>query len=259
MVATNGAALPLTQAGLMNACQQAGLGIAEIWALVHTETDFPYAGFLESRKPQILFERHIFSRLTKGIYDAKFPEVSNPIPGGYGAAGQHQHDRLTVALKLDEGAAIQAASWGIGQTLGENYSEVGYATPQDMLQDMILSEDAQLLAAIREILASNIDGALRSHDWANFARVYNGPAYAKNNYDTILATQYAAYSHGKTPDLFVRSAQIYLMYLGHNPDEIDGIFGPRTRSAMNEFQATTGLRQTDELDETTLNALIRAV
>lgn len=32
--------------------------------------------------------------------------------------------------------------------------------------------------------------ALQNKDWATFAKCYNGPLYAKNQYDTKLATAY---------------------------------------------------------------------
>ena len=60
---------------------------------------------------------------------------------------------------------------------------------------------------------------------------------------------------GAPPDLRVRSAQIYLMYLGFHPGAMDGSWGRLTRSAMNEFQAAKGMPITDELDDATFQAL----
>ena len=37
--------------------------------------------------------------------------------------------------------------------------------------------------------------ALQKQDWATFAKLYNGPAYKKNNYDSKLANAYARYQH----------------------------------------------------------------
>jgi hypothetical protein len=36
--------------------------------------------------------------------------------------------------------------------------------------------------------------ALQSHDWAAFAKGYNGPGYAKNAYDVKLAEAYERFS-----------------------------------------------------------------
>ncbi|MGI6222988.1 MAG: N-acetylmuramidase domain-containing protein [Prevotella sp.] len=35
--------------------------------------------------------------------------------------------------------------------------------------------------------------ALQSHDWASFARLYNGPGYKSNKYDTKVKLYYEAY------------------------------------------------------------------
>jgi hypothetical protein len=47
------------------------VGLAEIWAVFSVETSG--CGFLTDRRPKILFERHIFSHLTNGRYDAQNP------------------------------------------------------------------------------------------------------------------------------------------------------------------------------------------
>jgi len=36
--------------------------------------------------------------------------------------------------------------------------------------------------------------ALRKRNWAAFAKAYNGPGYAKNQYDTKLAASYATFA-----------------------------------------------------------------
>lgn len=243
MIGMNGKSSPLSEAGLSDVCARLGVDAAAIWSIVFTETDPPYAGFLKDRRPQILFERHIFSGLTNGRFDASHPDISNPVAGGYGEAGAFQHDRLAAAMRLDEGAALQSASWGISQVLGENYQMVGYATPQAFVADMLQSEDLQLLAGIKFIEKRGIAGALKARDWVAFAKVYNGPGFRENHYDTQLAANFARAS-AAPPDIRTRTAQMCLMYLSArqtfadaSPSTIDGIFGARTRAAMNVFQA----------------------
>jgi hypothetical protein len=158
-----GMSLPLTQAGLETACRMLGVRAAEVWAIVFTETDPPYCGFLKDGRPQILYERHIFHRLTKGAFSDTHPSISDPNQGNYGPSGAHQYQRLSEAMRLDETAALQSATWGIGQTLGTNYRRVGFASPQEMVKQMCYSEDEQLLAAVREISTSDIAGALAAH------------------------------------------------------------------------------------------------
>jgi hypothetical protein len=253
-----GAAIPLTAAGLANVCQQLGVKAPEVWTIVFTETDPPNGGFWSSGKPQILYEQHVFHRLTKGRFDASHPNISSKHAGNYGKSGEHQYERLAEAIGCDEPAALQSASWGMGQTLGENFKQVGFATPQDLVAQMMYSEDQQLLAMAREILNSHNDAALMTHDWKNFARVYNGSNYAKNHYDEHLRSWYAKFSAGSLPDVHVRAAQAYLMYLDYEPGVLDGMWGGRTRSALNDFQRQQGMPVSDILDDRSFDALVKA-
>src|SRR6266404_5494739 len=113
-----GKGLALSQLGIDNATRPIGVSPAELWTVLQVETSG--CGFLPDRRPVILFERHIFHRLTGGLFDDG--DISDPTPGGYGATGSHQLDRLAQAIALDRNAALQSASWGIGQIMGQNYA-----------------------------------------------------------------------------------------------------------------------------------------
>lgn len=147
-------------------------------------------GFLTSGEPVILFERHIFSRLTHGKYDKTHPSISNPKPGGYGAAGQNQHTRMQQAVELHRDAALKSASWGRFQIMGFNYGVAGHASLQSFINAMFSSEKAQLDAFVSFIRANDLDVPLRQRNWSAFARGYNGPAYAKHNYHGRLKAAY---------------------------------------------------------------------
>ncbi len=252
-----GAALPLDQDGLTAVTDKLGTGVAELWAVVTVETRG--CGYLPDRRPVILFERHIFSRETGRRYDAAYPDISNGRVGGYGAAGAHQYDRLQQALALDRTAALRSASWGIGQLMGFNAELAGFADVGAMVTAMVRSENEQLLGMAGEISGNQLDRALRAHDWAAFARGYNGPSYQMNSYDTRLAAAYGKYRSGPLPDLQVRAAQAYLTYLGFAPGPVDGMLGRMTRSAMNDFQQQQGLALTDVIGGDEVAALREAV
>ncbi len=248
-----GKGLPIDPDGVHQAVDILGSGAAELWAVIRVETSG--AGFLPDRRPKILFERHVFSAKSGHRFDATDPDISNPIPGGYGAGGAAQYDRLARALALDRRAALLSASWGIGQVMGYNAEIVGYPGVEDMVEDMRATEDAQIKAMARFITANRLDGALRAHDWPQFAAGYNGPNYRINSYDTRLAAALEFLKRGGLPDLSVRAAQVYLTYLGYDPHGVDGIMGRLTRSAMNDFQEKHGLATTDHVDDRTLAAL----
>ena len=175
---------PLSDEGMDQVNETLGVAEPEVWAVLTVETRG--FGFLENRRPQILFERHWFRRLTEGDFDAGNEDISNPKPGGY-VGGPGEYARLEKALGLDQEAALKSASWGIGQVMGFNHEVAGFATVQAMVTAMVKDEDAQLLAMAGFIKGNGLDGALRRQNWASFARKYNGRDFKKNEYDTRLA------------------------------------------------------------------------
>jgi N-acetylmuramidase/Putative peptidoglycan binding domain len=245
-----GAATPLSPDGFQQATEAIGTKAPELWALVAVETSG--CGFLADRRPEILYERHIFYRLTNG----RFPisDINSPDPGGY-AGGAAEYGRLTRAMALDQTAALESASWGIGQILGQNHQSAGFPDAATMVTAMCSGEDAQLLAVSKFLIANKLDRPLCNHDWSTFARGYNGPNYAKFSYDAKLSQNYQKYSVGPLPDLTVRAAQLLLLFLNYNPGGVDGLMGPRTESALKTFQSAQGIPVTGDADDATMAAL----
>src|SRR5437870_4720151 len=70
----------------------------------------------------------------------------------------------------------------------------GYPTLQAFINAQFISEDGQMDTFVRFIKANPaIHLALKNKDWAKFAKLYNGPDYLKNKYDTKLAEAYASF------------------------------------------------------------------
>lgn len=242
-----GNGLPLDQDGMDEVAEGLQVGMAELWSVLTVETRG--FGFLPDRRPLILFERHIFSRQTGGRFDDAHPDISNREPGGYGRGGAAQYDKLERAIQLDRHAALNSASWGLGQVMGFNAVSAGFADVEEMVAEMTASENAQLLGVANFIQSINADRALRRQDWTSFARLYNGAGFAINRYDIRLAAAFRKHNAGFLPDLIVRAAQAYLTYLGFEPGPIDGLVGRFTRSAWREFLEQNGLPLTAEIDE----------
>jgi hypothetical protein len=225
----------------------------ELWSVLSVETSGH--GFLSDRRPQILYERHFFHRLTGGQFDDG--DISDPQPGGY-LGGAREYERLARAIALDRGAALRSASWGLGQIMGDNFVAAGFADVEAMVAAMSDSEDAQLTAVGAFLKASRLDAPLQAHDWQAFARGYNGPSFQKNEYDKKLQQQFEKFSAGALPDLTVRAAQVYLTFLDLEPGSIDGIMGRKTRTALADFQNQQGLAAGGDLDAALLDTLMRA-
>ncbi len=248
-----GRAVPLTAEGVARFTAITQSDTASMWAVLSTETSG--CGFLPDQRPKILFERHIFHARTGGAYDRSHPGISQPTAGGYGAGGANQYTRLTAALALNQEAALQSTSWGIGQVLGESFRAAGFASVDAMADAMAESEDNQLAAMAAFIAASRLSLKLSRRDWTGFAVGYNGPDYAKNNYDGVLRQFYAHFVAGRLPDLTVRAVQIWLTYWQFDPKGIDGAMGADTKAAIVAFQAQHGLGPTGEIDGALLAAL----
>jgi len=247
----SGRGLPLSAAGLQNSCDALGVSPAHLWALLTVET--MGIGFLPDRRPQMLFERHVFRKLTRGRYDHAHPDISNARAGSYGG-GAAEYTRLELAVQLDASAALRSASWGLGQVMGLNFRAAGYGTVEQMVEAMTHDEDAQLLAVARFVKHARLEQALQRCDWPGFARGYNGPQYKRNQYDQRLAAAYAKCGAAQ-PDLALRAAQAALYYLGYDPGPVDGYRGRRTRSALSLFQAKSGLRANGEFTRASAETL----
>ena len=145
----------------------------------------------ELGRPTILFERHKFRDFTLGAYNSTHSDISGP-QGGYGRFSA-QYEKLRRAAVLNEEAALKSASWGAFQIMGFNHSTAGYGTVDAFVDAMIGSQANQLNAFVSFVGADiGMKTAIINKDWARFARLYNGPGYAKNNYDTKMDTEYQA-------------------------------------------------------------------
>jgi hypothetical protein len=250
-----GSAFGLSSDGLARVSSNLGVHAPEIWTVLAVETSG--CGFLPDRRPQILYERHIFHRLTGGRFDDG--DISDEDPGGYGPRGAQQYDRLAKAIAKDRNSALQSASWGIGQVMGENYGLAGFPSVETMVTAMTQSEDAQLAAVGTFLVGAHLDLSLQAHDWTSFARRYNGPNYVINRYDVRLNGEFQKYVAGGLPDLNVRTAQLYLTYLGFHPGPVDGIAGRETLAAFSDFAEQQAVTDNGVIDSDAVASLVAAL
>lgn len=194
----------LSNATLVAAAKRLGVELAAVYAV--NEVESTGAGFLANGKPKILYERHQMHRLLATPRhegdDAEalkqhadqlatlHPALVNPRPGGY-AGGTAEHQRLANAKLIDALCAPEACSWGAFQVMGYHWQRLGYSSLDDFLTRMAQDENQHFEAFIRYIEAEPaLHKALKAKKWAEFARRYNGPAYARNLYDVKLERAY---------------------------------------------------------------------
>lgn len=192
----------LGQADLVAAAERLAVELAAIMAVNEVESRGQgfHVGGPRDGEPVILFERHIMRRrlIHHGHnpvpLQQRHPDLVNDKPGGY-IGGYREHDRLERAASLHEASALESASWGAYQIMGFHWQRLGYTGAEAFVAAMREGEAAQLDAFVRFIEADRaLHAALRRHDWADFARRYNGPNYAINDYDTRLAAAYRRHS-----------------------------------------------------------------
>ncbi len=255
-----------------------GIEPAALLALVEVETSgdvFEQDG----RTPRLLYERHVAWRQAAKVsarLQAAFAAVGLAIPK-WSRATQYK-DQGTSAKRLaligrargvDEEIANQSASWGVGQTMGFLYPDLGFPNACAMVDHMTGSLAGQIDLMIREIKNKKLIPEINAHRWPVVARRYNGPGYAQNRYDVRMADAYKRWVRklAAGPEAMVlapagmsvsdiRALQSKLRSLGYsavgNPD---GGWGVKTIGALNQFQAHEGLPQTGKYDEATREAM----
>ncbi len=227
-------------------------------------------GFIEQTDwPVLLFEGHIFHRQTKGRYSDDHPTISHPkwTRANY-RGGRREYDRLAQAIALcgdDPGPALRSCSWGMFQIMGFNHETSGFDDVEGFVNAMATSERDQLLAFCQFVLSHEaMAKALRAHEWAEFARRYNGPGFRKNKYDAKLAAAFAsARRRAENPDADAavdRRNLVVQLQAGLNAATgaglaPDGWIGAKTRAALEAFQRAEGLPRTGDPDPATIAAL----
>lgn len=204
------------------------LNVPQSYIRAVAEVESAQSGFLKDGRVAILFERHWFYKKLRaalisenvqkrvmsilkvsidpndtmdiravkllGMVSARFSNVCSAVRGGY-MGGEHEYSRLEIAERLDPESAYQAASYGRFQIMGFNCTLAGYNDAREMLLSYARGESEQLNSLASFVIADKrLHTALQKGDWANVARIYNGPAYKENNYDTRLATAQKKYT-----------------------------------------------------------------
>ena len=172
--------------------------VAAIKAIQKVETG-GRGGFILPGKPAILFEGHIFWQHLKnpekycaGNEDILYKKWTKE----YYKGGLAEYERLERACRIDEKAALMSASYGMFQIMRFNYSACGFKDVFSFVETMKQNEGTQLKAFVSFIKNNNkMHTALQNQEWADFARLYNGPGYAKNKYDKLLQDSYMEFKN----------------------------------------------------------------
>ena len=191
----------LTDARIAEIARENGIHPAALLAVKLVESGTK-SGFLDSGRPQILFEGHVFYKYLKANVKslnmtqlcAQFPNIIYPkwdISKYLG--GEKEWTRLEKAREINVKYANYAASWGMFQVMGFNYRKCGCESVGEMVKRMEESQEQQLLLTLNFLKNSGLIEPLKKRQWATFAKGYNGAGYAQNSYDIKLATAYSKF------------------------------------------------------------------
>jgi len=183
--------------------------------LAVVEVECPWEPFEQDGvTPRFLFERHKFYQYLVKLAPEQLQEAIDAglaIPK-WSRATQYKDlgtskgrmKVLQAACKIHMEAAYCSISMGIGQVMGFNAAQLGYGTATQMFSTLRAGGIAAQLDAMWRFMQSKpgMLDALKAGNWALFARLYNGPAYAQNDYDTRLeaaAKRFADEQDGRDP------------------------------------------------------------
>lgn len=183
------------------AAESLGVEPAVIHAVVDVEAGAHHKGIIRQGEPLVAFSIDLFRRHTRkhgvnlSIYAKRYPEVfAGPDSKKYGSRQAAQFSRLRQAMAIDTVAAVYSTYWGMFQISGEYWKLCGTRSTSDFVWRMSQSERQQLELFVCFVRNMDMDQALQHRQWAQFARKYNGPAYARRGYHHKLERAYRKYA-----------------------------------------------------------------
>ena len=239
--------------------RECGLEKAGLLAVIQVESGGRLTASIGGREePLIRFEGHYFHRLlpaikrnravVAGLANARAGAVRNP------RSQARRWALLGRACEIDRPAALSSTSWGVGQVMGAHWRWLGYASIDALVAETRADIEGQIRLMARYIVKARLGQYLADHDWAGFARAYNGPGYRRNRYDRKLAQAHATITGRRerprrnamallalgSAGPAVEALQRNLRALGY-PLIADGDFGPATAAAVRSFQRSVRL------------------
>ncbi len=134
----------------------------------------------EEARPTIVFEPHIFSRLTGHKFDESHPQISSLRWNRklYPRSQAERWRQLESAFSLDPEAGYKSISIGRFQIMGLNAERIGYESVGEYIRNMSQSETKQFEALFLFADKNKLAQHLQNRNWTEFAHRYNGPGIA---------------------------------------------------------------------------------
>jgi hypothetical protein len=198
-------------------------------------------------------EGHYFYARLKGSQrdEAVRQGLAHPRMGGVPVPRQREavYSMIDRMIAINEQAAIESCSWGLGQVMGANWRELGYSSARALYDENQSGLSGQVECMMKFIVKNGLLDELQRGDFKAFAARYNGPSYAVNAYDTKMATAAAKYERvlqgpKEAQAVFseeVKRIQKNMADLGYFKGAIDGTEEADLNEAISCFQRENGL------------------
>lgn len=189
----------LLETDFQAAAARLGVSVPAVKAVATVESNG--GGFLPDGRVKVQYEPHVMYRQLASNFDraradkelVAHPDLVAKKAGSYQSLDKEDKDMNRAAQLIDRTSALESASWGAFQIMGYHWKTLQYTTLQGFINDQYTAA-GQLETFVRFIQADpRLLRALCGKDWATFARIYNGPGYAANKYDTKLAAAFKQY------------------------------------------------------------------
>lgn len=158
------------------------------------------SSFTQEGRPKALFEGHIFwQQLSKlGFNPLSYQPMNKEIlyprwTKQYYLGGDKEYDRIQQAWRISPKAAMLSTSLGMFQIMGFNWVYTKCNSVGQYWKQSFLSEKNQLKLFSDLLISQGLIKYIKEKDWKTFARLYNGPGYSQNQYDSRLQKAYNKY------------------------------------------------------------------
>lgn len=197
---------------IISSSEQMGIDPATILALAEIESGGRFFHSVNGRQePAIRFEGHYFDRRLNATTRklARDAGISSPVAGRIRnpSSQQKRWELLARAMKFNYQAALESTSWGIGQVMGAHWQWLSYNSIDDFVKTARSGAQGQIELMLQYIIKADLIDTLSSQDWRSFARRYNGPNYAKNQYDLKLEASWIGWKIRLAHEDFVADAK----------------------------------------------------
>lgn len=184
-----------TFAAIISMASHADIEPAALLAVAEVESGgralFPVA---DRKEPAIRFEGHYFDRRLSGRIREQARQMGLASPdAGRVRNPKTQRERwvlLERAMSIHRQAALESTSWGLGQVMGAHWEWLSYQSIDELVSEARSGIAGQVSLMLNFIDKAGLKVSLQAKDWRDFARRYNGPAFARNQYDSRMAAAY---------------------------------------------------------------------